>query len=251
MAKLRRTALVTGGASGIGAATCRMLARKGVAVAVLDINLDGARSVSAEIAAEGGISLAVKADIADRALIDLALQTIRQTLGPITVLINNASVESFMAIEDIGLELWQRQLAVNLTGVYQMIQATLPDMHAAGWGRIVNISAIGAQTGATRMAHYTASKGGVIAMTRSLAVELGPRGITVNSVSPGFILTPMSQRAIEADLFGVAPETIYKTYPIPRMGAPDEVAAACAFFASEEASYITGQLLGVNGGAAT
>jgi NAD(P)-dependent dehydrogenase (short-subunit alcohol dehydrogenase family) len=121
-------------------------------------------------------------------------------------------------------------------------------MFAAGWGRIVNLTALGSQVGAANMVHYTASKGGVTAMTRSLAVELGPRGITVNEISPGFILTPMAQRAIDGDLFPVPYEEIVATYPIPRVGRPDEAAAAISFFASEDAGYITGQTLGVNGG---
>jgi NAD(P)-dependent dehydrogenase (short-subunit alcohol dehydrogenase family) len=124
-------------------------------------------------------------------------------------------------------------------------------MIAVGWGRIVNLTALGAQIGAANMVHYTASKGGMTAMTRSLAVELGPKGITVNAVSPGFILTPMAQRAIDGDLFPVPYEQIVATYPVPRVGEPHEAAAAIAFFASEEAGYITGQLLGVNGGCAT
>jgi NAD(P)-dependent dehydrogenase (short-subunit alcohol dehydrogenase family) len=142
-------------------------------------------------------------------------------------------------------------MAVNLKGAYILIQTALPDMIAAGWGRIINISAIGAQIGAPNMALYTATKGGIIAMTRSMAVELGPKGITVNSVSPGFIDTPMARRAIDGDKFPVPYEQILASYPIPRLGRPEEIAAACAFFASEDAGYITGQLLGVNGGAAT
>jgi NAD(P)-dependent dehydrogenase (short-subunit alcohol dehydrogenase family) len=123
-------------------------------------------------------------------------------------------------------------------------------MLAAGWGRIVMLSALGAQIGAPNMAHYTASKGAVISLTRSLAVELGPKGITVNSISPGFIDTPMARRAIDGNLFPVPYEQILATYPIPRMGLPEEVAAACSFFVSEEAGYVTAQLLGVNGGCA-
>jgi NAD(P)-dependent dehydrogenase (short-subunit alcohol dehydrogenase family) len=160
-------------------------------------------------------------------------------------------IDGFCAFADITDEVWDRLMAVNLKGGYCVTQAVLPDMLAAGWGRIVNISALGAQIGAPNMVHYTASKGGVIAMTRSLAVELGPKGITVNSVSPGFIDTPMARRAIDGDLFPVPYQQILASYPIPRIGQPEEVAAACAFFASEDAGYTTGQLLGVNGGAAT
>jgi 2-hydroxycyclohexanecarboxyl-CoA dehydrogenase len=127
-------------------------------------------------------------------------------------------------------------------------QAVIPDMIKADWGHIINLTALGAQSGALDMVHYTASKGGVIAFGRSLAIELGSKGITVNNISPGFVLTSMAQRAIDGNLFPVPYEQIVATYPIPRVGRPEEVAAACAFFASEEASYITAQTLGVNGG---
>jgi NAD(P)-dependent dehydrogenase (short-subunit alcohol dehydrogenase family) len=141
-------------------------------------------------------------------------------------------------------------MGINLRGAYVAAQCVLPDMTAAGWGRIINVSAFGAQIGAPNMALYTASKGGIISMTRSLAIELGPKGITVNSVSPGFIDTPMARRAIDGGLFPVPYEQIIATYPIPRLGQPEDIAAACAFFASDAAGYITGQVLGVNGGAA-
>jgi NAD(P)-dependent dehydrogenase (short-subunit alcohol dehydrogenase family) len=139
-------------------------------------------------------------------------------------------------------------MAVNLKGVYHVTQAVLPDMLAARWGRIVNLTALGAQSGAANMVPYTASKGAVVAMTRSLAVELGSKGITANNVSPGFVLTPMAQRAIDGELFSAPYQQIVASYPIPRVGRPEEVAAAIAFFASEDAGYITGQTLGVNGG---
>ena len=148
-----------------------------------------------------------------------------------------------------GYAWFARREASRMELALDVTQTVLADMTDAGWGRIVNVSAIGAQSGATHMAHYTASKGGLIAMTKSLAVELGARGVTVNSVSPGFILTPMSQRAIDGGLFPVPAEQIYGAYPIPRLGRPEEIAAACAYLVSEDAGYVTGQVLAVNGGA--
>lgn len=243
-----RTALVTGGGAGMGKATSLRLARDGRAVAVLDRDGDAAQAVADEITAGGGKAVAVTADIANRNEVETALSLARAKLGPVTILVNNAGVESFTAFEDIGEDLWDRLMSVNLKGTYHVTQLVLPDMVAAEWGRIVNLSALGAQAGAPNMVHYTATKGGVIAMTRSLAIELGSKGITVNSVSPGFIDTPMARRAIDGNLFPVPWEQIVATYPIPRIGQAEDVAAACAFFASDDAGYITGQLLGVNGG---
>lgn len=245
-----RTAIVTGGASGMGKATAQRFARDGRAVGVLDIDHAGAEAVVTEIVATGGKAIALAADMGDRSQIEAAVAETRRTFGPITILVNNAAVENFAPVGEVTEADWDRLMAVNLKGAFLLIQAVLPDMIAAGWGRIVNISAFGAQIGAPNMALYTATKGGVISMTRSMAVELGPNGITVNSVSPGFIDTPMARRAIEGDLFPVPYEQILAAYPIPRLGQPEEIAAACAFFASDEAGYVTGQLLGVNGGAA-
>jgi NAD(P)-dependent dehydrogenase (short-subunit alcohol dehydrogenase family) len=245
-----RVALVTGAGSGMGRATSLRLAREGRKVAVLDIAGDAAARVAAEITDAGGSALALTADVADRAQVEAAVGKARQALGPVTILVNNAAIEDFTPLGELDDAKWDRLMAVNLKSMYLCAQAVLPDMLAAGWGRIVNLSAFGAQIGAPNMALYTASKGGVISMTRSLAVELGPKGITVNSVSPGFIDTPMARRAIDGGLFPVPYEQILAAYPIPRLGQPEEIAAACAFLASEEAGYITAQVLGVNGGAA-
>lgn len=245
-----RVALVTGGASGMGEATSLRMAHEGRKVAILDIDEAGAQRVASQIETSGGTALAVKADISDKAQITAALARVQADFGPVTILVNNAATENFCPILDIEEDNWDRIMDVNLKGAFLLTQAVLPDMVEAGWGRIVNVSAYGAQIGATEMAHYTASKGGMIAMTRSMAVELGAKGITVNSVSPGFIDTPMARRAIEGSKFNVPAEQLVAHYPIPRLGRAEEIAAACCFLASEDASYITGQLLGVNGGAA-
>jgi 2-hydroxycyclohexanecarboxyl-CoA dehydrogenase len=243
-----RTALVTGGGAGIGAATCLRLARHGCAVGVLGPRAENTESVARAIVEAGGRALAVQADISDRVQVEKAVARVREALGPITILVNNAGIEEFTAFTEITETAWDRVMDVNLKGVYYAIRAVLPDMVGAEWGRIVNLTALGAQIGAAHMVHYTASKGGLVALTRSLAVELGRKGITVNAVSPGFVLTPMTQRAIDGDLFPVPYQEIVANYPIPRVGQPDEVAAAIAFFTSDDAGYITGQVLGVNGG---
>jgi len=245
-----RVALVTGAGGGMGEATAKRFARDGMAVGVLDIDLAAAARVANEIVESGGNALALQANVADREQVQASVATLRASFGPITVLVNNAAVEEFRAFSDISDDSWQRILDVNLKGLYIVTQAVLPDMEACRWGRIINITSIGAQVPTPNMSHYCASKGGVIALTRSLAAELGRKGITANSIAPGFIDTPMSRRAIAEGRFPVAPEVIYGAYPIPRFGQPDDVAAACAFFASEGAGYITAQLLGVNGGAA-
>jgi NAD(P)-dependent dehydrogenase (short-subunit alcohol dehydrogenase family) len=245
-----KTALVTGAASGMGRATSLRLAREGRQVALVDINGDGAAAVAHEIKAAGGTAIAVAADIADRMQVAAAVVQVREAFGPITILINNAAMDNHSPIADLTDDVWDRLMAVNLKSMFMLTQQVLPDMLAAGWGRIVNLSTIGAQIGAPNMALYTATKGGVISMTRSLAMELGRKGITVNTVSPGFIDTPMARRAIDEDLFPIPYDRIIASYPIPRLGTAEEIAAACAFFASDDAGYITGQLLGVNGGAA-
>jgi 2-hydroxycyclohexanecarboxyl-CoA dehydrogenase len=247
----QRVALVTGGGAGIGEAACLRLAREGRSVGVLGRGVENTLAVARSIRDAGGRAIAVQADVADRRELARAIGEVREALGPITILVNNAGVEEFTPFADIGEASWDRIMDVNLKGVYHVTQLVLPDMVAAGWGRIVNLTALGAQIGGANMAHYTASKGGLVALTRTLAVELGPSGITVNAVSPGFIQTPMAQRAIDGDLFPVPAEQILASYPIPRIGQPEEVAVAIAMFTAEDAGYITGQTLGVNGGCCT
>jgi NAD(P)-dependent dehydrogenase (short-subunit alcohol dehydrogenase family) len=250
-AESRRVALVTGAGDplGMGAAIARRLARDGMRIAVLDILGDGARAVAAEIQAAGGKAMAVEANIADRGGVADAVAQVREAFGAITVLVNNAATEGWCKFEDLTDEIWDRTLGVNLKGTFIVTQTVLPDMEAAGWGRIVNVSALGGQMGGVfDMAHYNASKGGVITFTKTLAIGLGSKGITVNTVSPGFIDTPMARRAIETSAFPVDYRDILAAYPIPRLGKAEDIAAAVAFFASEEAGYITNQTLGVNGG---
>lgn len=239
---MNRTAVVTGGASGIGLAIAGRLAVDGARVAILDLNGGAAEEAAASI--EGVVGL--QADVADRAAVDGALGQVRSRLGRPTILVNNAGLASFDPFLEISGELWSKLLAVNLTGTFNCCQAVVPDMLDEGWGRIVNISSSSIHSGARRMVHYVAAKSGVVGLTKALALELAPRGITVNTIPPGFVDTPMLRRS-EADGF-VNIEQQAAVTPVGRPGRPEDIAAACAFLVSDEASYITGQILGVNGG---
>jgi NAD(P)-dependent dehydrogenase (short-subunit alcohol dehydrogenase family) len=162
-------------------------------------------------------------------------------------MVTSAGLDAFASFTDISADEWSRMIAVNLTGTFNCLQAAVPDMIERQWGRIVTISSSSAQSGARRMAHYVASKGGVIGLTKALALELAPNGITVNTIPPGFIDTPMVRRAEDkGDLADV--DLIAKQTPVRRAGTPEDIAAACVFLCSEEAGYITGQALNVNGG---
>ncbi|MEX1009272.1 MAG: SDR family NAD(P)-dependent oxidoreductase [Acidimicrobiia bacterium] len=246
------TAVVTGGASGIGLAISQRLARDGAKVSVFDLDIEQADRAAQDIRDAGGEAIACQVDVSDRAQVDGAVEQTRRALGPVLVLVNGAGKDGFDKFMDISTELWERIIAVNLTGTFHCTQAVLPDMLEAKWGRIVNISSSSAQTGARLMAHYASSKGGVIALTKTLALELGPRGITVNTIPPGAIDTPMSRRAAEAGRFGGGTlDDVARTLPVRRIGVPEDIAAACAYLVSDEAGYVTGQIIGVNGGRVT
>ena len=242
-----KNAIVTGAGSGLGQATAKRLAREGAAVAVWDIDEAGARRTVDDIVAAGGRAIASRVDVSSRAQIDAGVQHAHAELGPVAILVNNAGMTGFVPFLEITEEAWDRMMMVNLKSMFMAAQAVLPDMLAAGWGRIINISSSSAQSGATRMAHYASSKGGVIAFTKSLAVEFAAQGITVNNVPPGFVDTPML-RASDALISAGSIEKTAAASPMKRPGRPEDIAAACAFLASEDAGYITGHTLSVNGG---
>jgi 2-hydroxycyclohexanecarboxyl-CoA dehydrogenase len=244
---MSRVAVVTGGASGIGLGVADELASTGHRVAVLDRNGRAADVAAGELRSRGAQAIAVEMDVADRASVERAFTQIRGDLGPVEILVTSAGVESFDAILDITAERWDRIIAVNLTGTFNCVQAALPDMLAARWGRIVTISSSSAQSGAPNMAHYAASKGGVIALTKALAVELARSGITVNTIPPSLVDTPMARQAeADGDFPGV--DVVGPMVPLGRAGTPGDIAAACSFLCSDGGSYITGQIIGVNGG---
>jgi len=243
-----KVAVVTGGGSGIGLGVAERLAADGARVAVLDLDLAAARAAADRITATGGVALACAADVSDRAAIDRALAEVRSAFGPVAILVNSAGMAGFKKFLNITEETWNQIIAVNLTGTFHCCQAVAPDMIAAGWGRIVTISSSSAQGGQPLMTHYVASKAGVIGFTKALALELGPSGITVNTIPPGFIDTPMTRRSEERGLLGGTVDDHAARTPVRRPGLPEDIAAACAFLTSEEAGYLTGQVFGVNGG---
>ncbi|MFF2392740.1 SDR family NAD(P)-dependent oxidoreductase [Nocardia sp. NPDC058114] len=230
-----KTAVVTGGGSGIGLAVAQRLQADGYHVATLDL-----RPTDTEFAHT--------ADVSDPEQVGAAFAAIRTQLGPVTILVNAAGLDGTGRFSKIDFAQWQRVIDVNLNGVYHCVQAVLPDMLEAGWGRIVNISSSSTHSGQPFMAHYVAAKSAVNGLTKSLALELGPAGITVNAVPPGFIDTPMLRKAEAAKLLGGTIDDHIQRTPVRRVGQPEDIAAACAFLISESAGYITGQILGVNGG---
>jgi NAD(P)-dependent dehydrogenase (short-subunit alcohol dehydrogenase family) len=241
-----RVAIVTGGASGIGLAISERLAEDGLAVAILDRDGDAAAAAAAKLAGGGATAIGLTADVTDRAQIEAAVARVREQLSAATVLVNSAGLDGFDRFLDITPDLWHRIIEVNLTGTFNCCQAVVPDMIEAGWGRIVTISSSSAQSGTKRMAHYVASKGGVIALTKALALDLAPHGITVNTIPPGAIDTPMMRRPIESGAMGSMDQIVARA-PLGRLGTPEDIAAAAAFLCSEDAGYITGQQINVNG----
>ena len=243
-----RTAIVTGGGSGIGLAISERLAADGDAVAVFDRDGTSAEAAAAKLTAAGGTAVGVTVDVTDREQLAAGVEEVSSRLGRPTILVNSAGLDGFDPFLDITPEKWARIIDVNLTGTFNCCQAVVPHMLEAGWGRIVNISSSSAQGGQPLMTHYVAAKAAVIGFTKALALELGPKGITVNTIPPGFIDTPMLRKSEAKGLLGKGVDFHAAQTPVRRVGRPEDIAAACAFLVRDEASYVTGQVIGVNGG---
>ncbi|CDP86853.1 MULTISPECIES: SDR family NAD(P)-dependent oxidoreductase [Mycolicibacterium] len=244
---MSRVAVVTGGASGMGEATCHELGRRGHKIAVLDVNADAAQRVTDDLRSAGVTAFAVGADITDRAAVEEAFGKVRSELGPVGILVTSAGMFGYASFADITEQSWAQMIDVNLSGTFRCCQVALPDMVEAGWGRIVLISSSSAQRGTPFAAHYAASKGALLTLTKSLAREYAAHGITVNNIPPSGIETPMQHQSQAA---GYLPsnETIAANIPLGRLGTGADIAAAVGFLCSDEAGFITGQTLGVNGG---
>ena len=244
---MSRVAIVTGAASGMGEAIARHLARANDAVALFDIDEEKASGVADLLTAAGARAVAYSVDVADRATVDAAIAKVRKDLGPIEIVVTSAGRSKFEPFESITVESWQAIFAVNVLGTFHCVQAAIPDMVAAKWGRIVTISSSSGQEGAHRAAHYATSKGAVITLTKALAKEYGRHNINVNNIAPSLIETPMQ---LAAETAGNIPsrEAMAARSLLKRLGTVDEVAATCAFLCSDDAGYITGQVIGVNGG---
>lgn len=243
------TAIVTGGASGIGLAITEALAAKGSAVAVFDVQAEALAEQVDRLTADGHEVRGYTVDVTDRAAVDDAVAAVGADLGTPLILVNNAGKPLFKRFVNITIEQWRDVVEVNLTGTFHLCQAVIPAMSEAGWGRIVNISSSSTHGGQPYMSGYVAAKSAVVGLTKSLALELGPDGITVNTIPPGFIDTPMLRADAEKGRLGPGgvDDAIART-PVRRVGTAEDIANACVFLCQDESSYITGQIIGVNGG---
>ena len=244
-----KTAIVTGGGGGIGGATARRLAAEGAHVAVFDMNLAAAEQVAAGIRAAGGQATAFQCDITDRAQVDAAVAATQAQLGPVAVLVNNAGWDIFKPFVKTVPAEWDKLIAINLTGALHMLHAVLPGMVERKYGRVVNVASDAARGGSSGEAVYSACKGGLVALSKTLAREHARHGITVNAVCPGptdtALLAGVAEGARDpAKLI----EAFKSAIPLGRLGQGDDLASAIAFMGSDDASFVTGQVLSVSGG---
>ncbi|MFN3887768.1 MAG: 2-hydroxycyclohexanecarboxyl-CoA dehydrogenase [Aquabacterium sp.] len=244
-----KTVIVTGGGGGIGGATCKRFARGGAKVAVFDMNLAAAQKVVDEIQAAGGVAQAFQCNITDRAEVDAAVAAAEAALGPVAVLVNNAGWDVFKPFVKTVPAEWDKLIAINLTGALHMLHAVLPGMAERKYGRIVNVASDAARGGSSGEAVYSACKGGLVALSKTLAREHARQSITVNVVCPGptdtALLAGVAEGARDpAKLI----EAFKSAIPLGRLGQPDDLAGAIAFFGSDDAGFITGQVISVSGG---
>jgi len=239
-----RNAIITGGASGIGRAITLQLAAAGANVAVCDLDLAGATAAADLARRQGGRAVPVQVDVSAPVAVRAAVAEARKALGEIQILVCSAGIGGWSLVTQISDPLWDQMLGVNLDGPFYCARAVLPDMAEAHWGRIVNISSgAGQNGGGPGLAHYSAAKAGLLGLTKAMALEFASMGVTVNAIAPGVVDTP-----ILANVPGEHLEELVHRIPVGRLGRPEDIAAACAYLVSDEASYVTGQVLCPNGG---
>jgi len=238
-----RIAGVTGGADGIGRATAMRFAQEGAVVVIWDMNEEKGKQTVAEINAAGGKASFLKVNTSNFAEVEAASQKVVEQYGKYEILINNAGITRDSTLKKMTPELWQQVIDVNLTGVFYCAKCAADIMTEQGWGRIVNASSVVALYGNFGQTNYVATKAGLIGMTKTMARELGKKGVTVNAVAPGFILTDMVRKMPEEVL-----KSMEDKVPVKRLGKPEEIAAAYAFLASDDAAYINGTVISVDGG---
>ncbi len=244
-----KVAIVTGGGGGIGGATCRRFAANGAIVAVFDVDVSAAQKVAEEIVGAGGSAQAIGCDITDRDAVDAGVTRVRDELGPVDILVNNAGWDVFRPFVETDAALWEKVIAINLVGALNMHHAVIPLMAERQYGRIVNVASDAARVGSSGEAVYAACKGGLVSFSKTLAREHARQGITVNVVCPG----PTDTALFDAYKLGAGnPEKLERAFersiPMGRIGQPDDLPGAIEFFASDDAAYVTGQVLSVSGG---
>jgi 2-hydroxycyclohexanecarboxyl-CoA dehydrogenase len=245
-----RVAFVTGGAQGIGRGISETLGARGFQVAIADLNAETAHAAAKSITDAGGTAIAVRTDITDTASVTAAVKTVTEEFGPIEVVVNNAGWDDFMKFVDTDEDFWDRILDINFKGALRVVQAVVPGMMERRWGRVINIGSDAGRVGSSLEAVYSGAKGGIIAFTKTLAREVATKGVTANTVCPGPTDTPALRKF--AGNAGEDAEKVIagmtRAVPMRRLAQPSDVAAAVAFFASDETGYITGQTLSVSGG---
>ena len=244
-----KNSVITGGASGIGRGICLRLARDGANIAIFDLDLPGGQKVAQEVIALGRQALAVQVDVASSASVQAAVEQVNKELGPVYILVNDAGIAEVVPLAQMSEGQWDRMIAIHMKGTFNCTKAVVQDMVSANWGRIVSISSVAGLGGGMGLVHYSAAKAGIIGFTKALAQELGPAGITVNTIAPGLIDTPILRKSSlpEEQIKGFIEGLVGRT-PVRRVGNPDDIAAACAYLVSEEASFFTGQVVSPNGG---